>query len=265
VFHEALVSTLLTIAEMAGQALERTTLSEAEHRLVTTLQDSVLVPLPAAAHLDIAARYLPASQDIGMGGDWYEGIALDEHHYALIIGDVAGHGITAVGDMAQLRAVIGALVRLGTPARHVFSQTTDLLQAAAHTPTASALLVILDTERCTLSYATAGHPPPLLRRPGDPTVVLDESRQPILGIPARDTRSSEVPFPPGSLLVAYTDGLIEERGEAIDVSLERLRVRVDGADLEQHADGLAEQLLQHGLRGREPNDDVALVIIRHQP
>ena len=173
VFDETLVSTLMTIAEMAGQALERTGLSEAEHRLVTTLQDSVLVPLPTMPHLDIAARYLPAAQDIGMGGDWYEGIALDDDLYALIVGDVAGHGITAVGDMAQLRAVIGALVRIGTPLAEVFAQTTALLQAAAHNPTATATLLLLDTAAATITYAAAGHPPPILRRPdGDCEVLL---------------------------------------------------------------------------------------------
>ena len=187
VFDETLVSTLMTIAEMAGQALERTGLAEAEHHLVTTLQDSVLVPLPAMPHLDIAARYLPAAQDIGMGGDWYEGIALGDDLYALIVGDVAGHGITAVGDMAQLRAVMGALVRIGTPLAEVFAQTTALLQAGAHNPTATATLLLLDTAAATITYAAAGHPPPILRRPDGDCEVLLGARQPILGIPVTDT------------------------------------------------------------------------------
>ncbi len=265
VFHEALVSTLLTIADMAGQAIERTGLSEAEHRLVTTLQDSVLVPLPEVPDLDIAACYLPASQDIGMGGDWYEGIPLDEHRYALIVGDVAGHGITAVGDMAQLRAVIGALVRLDIPLEEVFAQTTELVQAAAHNPTASALLMVIDSTAGTLSYAVAGHPPPLVRWPTGECVVLDEGRQPILGIPVEEATAAVVPFPVGSKLVAYTDGLIEVRGEALDVSLETLRRRVTDADVGLSAQALADDLLRQCLDGREPNDDVALVVVTHHP
>lgn len=160
VFHDAFVSTLLTIAELSGQALERAGLTEAEHRLVSTLQDSVLVPLPDSPHLDVAAWYLPAAHQVGMGGDWYEGIALDDHRYALIVGDVAGHGITAVGDMAQLRVVVGALVRLGTPLTEVFSRSTELLHTAAHHPTASALLAVVDTEAGQVTYATAGTPRP---------------------------------------------------------------------------------------------------------
>lgn len=263
-FHEALVSKLLTIADMAGQAIERTGLSEAEHRLVTTLQDSVLVPLPDSPGLDIAACYLPASQDIGMGGDWYEGIALDDHRYALIVGDVAGHGITAVGDMAQLRSVIGALVRLDTPLDEVFSQATALVQAAARNPTASALLMVIDTASATVSYAAAGHPPPLVRGPEGETVVLAEGRQPILGIPADEAVAAEVPFPVGSVLVAYTDGLIEVRGEAIDVSVEGLRARVAQMGSGLGAKAIADELLQECLGDREPNDDVALVVIRYQ-
>ena len=263
VFDETLVSTLTTIADMAGQALERTELAEAEHHLVTTLQDSVLIPLPAAAQLDIAARYLPAAQDIGMGGDWYEGIALDDDHYALVIGDVAGHGITAVGEMAQLRAVIGALVRIGIPPDEVFAQTTTLLHSAAHNPTASALLVLIDTAAGTLTYAAAGHPPPILRQP-DGCSILFEGRQPILGIPVAGADTAEVTFPVGSLLVAYTDGLIEVRGEAIDVSVEGLRTRVGHAP-DGDAEAVADHLLEGSLAGREPDDDVALVVIRHTP
>ncbi len=262
-FHEALVSTLLTIAEMAGQAIERTGLSEAEHRLVTTLQDSVLVPLPESAELDIAARYLPAAQDIGMGGDWYEGIPLDEHRYALIVGDVAGHGITAVGDMAQLRAVIGALVRLDTPLDEVFAQATALVQAGAHNPTATALLVIIDTKADTLTYAAAGHPPPLLRGPEGTTAMLDQGRQPILGISVEGSAAAEVPFPPGAVLVAFTDGLIEVRGVPIDVSIEGLRARLARTGTAASSDDLAKELIQQCLGNREPDDDVALVVVRH--
>jgi serine phosphatase RsbU (regulator of sigma subunit) len=263
-FHQALVSTLLTIADMAGQALERTGLSEAEHRLVTTLQDSLLVPLPEAPHLDIAACYQPATHHVGMGGDWYEGIALDEHRYALIVGDVAGHGITAVGDMAQLRAVLGALVRLGTPLAEVFAQTTTLMQAAAHTSTASALLVVIDTGAATVSYATAGHPPPMVRPPSGPSQVLDSGRQPILGVPVEEGTASMVAFPPGSVLIAYTDGLIERRGESMDVSLDRLRGFLDAAS-DTRAEALADELLRANLSGTEPDDDVALVVIGHRP
>jgi serine phosphatase RsbU (regulator of sigma subunit) len=263
-FDQTLVSTLLTIAEMAGQALERTGLSEAEHRLVTTLQDSLLVPLPDAQHLDVATRYLPATHHVGMGGDWYEGIPLDEHRYALIIGDVAGHGITAVGDMAQLRAVLGALVRLGTPLKYVFGQTTNLMQAAAQSSTASALLVVIDTKAATVSYATAGHPPPMVRPPSGPSQVLDEGRQPILGVPVEDGTASVAPFPPGSVLVAYTDGLVERRGESLDVSLDRLRGFLDAAT-DTQADALATELVRASLGDAEPDDDVALVVIGHRP
>jgi CHASE1-domain containing sensor protein/transcriptional regulator with GAF, ATPase, and Fis domain len=262
-FDETLVSTLTTIADMAGQALERTGLSEAEHRLVTTLQDSVLVPLPPSDDLDIAARYLPAADDIGMGGDWYEGIALDDHRYALIIGDVAGHGITAVGDMAQLRAVIGALVRLGITPDEVFAQATDLLQAAARTPTASALLLLVDTAAGTLTYSAAGHPPPIVRGSDGEGRVLDDGRQPILGVPVTAVALARADFPPGSVLVAYTDGLIEVRGEAIDISVERLRTQVAAAPGTQ-AEVIADHLLHCCLAGREPDDDVALVVVAHR-
>jgi len=264
VFHEVLVSTLFTIADMAGLALERTALSEAEHRLVMALQISLLVPLPAADHLEIAACYLPAARQVGMGGDWYEGFPLDEHRYALIVGDVAGHGITAVGEMAQLRAVIGALVRLGTPLDQVFPQTTALLRSAAHNPTATALLVVVDTEAGVVSYTAAGHPPPLVRRPSGPSEVLVEGRQPLLGIQVDGATVGEFPFPPGSMLVAYTDGLIERRGEAIDRSVERLRALLDDAS-ELGAQSLADELLDASLGGREPDDDVALVVIGHRP
>jgi GAF domain-containing protein len=259
VFDETLISTLFTIGDIAAQALERTGLSEVEHRLVTNLQESLLVPLPPAAGLDIAARYRPSIADIGMGGDWYEGIVVDEHRYALIVGDVAGHGITAIGDMAQLRAVVGALVRLGIPLGEVFSHATTLLQASDRTPTASGLLLLIDTERDELAYVAAGHPPPLLREPDGRLVMLEDARQPILGIVVEERAAAVRPFTPGSVLVAYTDGLIERRGEPIDESLRRLHRHVASAPV--GASPIADHLLARCLEGPDPADDVALVIV----
>lgn len=253
------------VARLCAQALERSLLSDAEHRLVTALQDSVLTPLPPLAGLTTAGRYLPAARHIGMGGDWYQGIALDEHRYALVVGDVAGHGITAVGEMAQLQAVISALVRLGTAPNEVFRLTTELLQGGARTVTATALLVLIDTESSTLSYVAAGHPPPLLRTPQG-TTILGEGRQPLLGVPM--TRPSDEigvhPFPPGSILVTYTDGLVERRREPIDRSIGRLADHLRAAQGQQ-ADDVADELIAASLAGREPDDDVALVVVHRNP
>jgi serine phosphatase RsbU (regulator of sigma subunit) len=198
-----------------------------------------------------------------MGGDWYDVIALDDHRYALIVGDVAGHGITAVGDMAQLRAVISALVRLGSPLGEVFSQATILLQASDHNPTASSLLAIVDSREGSVAYAVAGHPPPLVRMPDGEVVSLMEGRQPILGVTVSATEGAGHPFPPGATLVAYTDGLIERRGESIDKSIERLQTHLGSAP--EGAVAVADHLLEQCLSGYGPADDIALVVIRHLP
>lgn len=252
------------VGRLCAQALERARLSDAEHRLVTTLQDSVLSPLPEMSGITTASRYLPAARHIGMGGDWYQGIVLDGHRYALIVGDVAGHGITAIGEMAQLRAVIGALVRLEVDVGQVFQRTTALLRTDHRTVTATALLAVVDTETSTLHYVAAGHPPPLLRTPQGATVLLSGGRQPLLGVPmSAEPTVGEHPFPPGSLLITYTDGLVERRREPIDQSIDRLlgHLHTSRAD---DAEGIASDLISSSLAGREPDDDVAIVVLRHE-
>ncbi|MEO7428336.1 MAG: SpoIIE family protein phosphatase [Acidimicrobiales bacterium] len=254
-------ATIVALARLCAQALERAQLSDAEHRLVTALRDSVVTPLPSMGGLYTVGRYLPAARRIGMGGDWYQGIALDEHRYGLVVGDVAGHGITAVGEMAQLQAVIGALVRLDTSPGDVFPQTTALLRASETVVTATALLVLVDTAASTITYVAAGHPPPLLRTAEGETIVLPGGRQPMLGVPMDGP--GEVgchPFPPGSILVAYTDGLVERRSEPIDRSIDHLMAKFRDAP-STDADSIADTLLAAGLDGREPDDDVALVVM----
>ena len=212
--------------------------------MVTTLQDSVLTRLPPGSGLDVAARYLPAADYVGLGGDWYQGIALDDGRYAVIVGDVAGHGITAVGDMAQLKAVMGALVRIGLPLGDVFRETTSLLRHAGRPVTATALIALVDAAQGQVAYAAAGHPPALVRTPDGAVSELRDGRQPLLGVVTDATAEAAVhDFPLGSTLVVYTDGLVERRREALDRSIDRLATEL-GSVTAGDADSLASQLIE---------------------
>lgn len=262
-FDAARLATMRTIAELCTQTLERTRLGESEHRLVASLQNRVVTPLPQAPGLAIAQRYRPAARHVGMGGDWYEGVPLDEHRYALVVGDVAGHGITAVADMIQLRSTIEALVRAEVELSSVFSRASALLQASGVGVTASACIFVVDTEADTLSYIVAGHPPPIVRAPDGTVQLVEDGRQPLLGIPIPRGGPATAPFPPGATLVAYTDGLIERRSEVIDRSIERLRGAVEAFHVDD-VEVMADRLVEECLDDVEPDDDVALVIIERR-
>lgn len=259
-FAGSSMATMRTIAELCAQTLERTRLGEAEHRLVSSLQNRVVTPLPHAPGLAIAQRYQPAARQVGMGGDWFDGIVLDDGRYALVVGDVAGHGITAVADMIQLRAIIEALVRARVDLGQVFPRASALLQRNPDGVTASACLAVFDPAGGTLSYISAGHPPPMLRSPDGAATILEGGRQALLGVTMSGGTPATVAFPPGSVFVAYTDGLIERREEPIDSSIERLRSSTEGSSSED-VEVVADDLVERCLEGRDPADDVALVVI----
>jgi hypothetical protein len=249
---------LATVAGIAGQTIDRARMSDAEHRVVSTMQEVVLTPLPACEGLDLAQRYLPAVEQIGMGGDWYEGVRIDESRYLVVVGDVAGHGIAAVATMAQLRSTIGTVASLGTPIEAIFPLTTSRTQAG-ELVVATAAVIEIDLEADRLRYVCAGHPPPLVRRPDGVVDHLDQGRQPVLGVAMTEMVVGEHDFPPGATLVCYTDGLIERHDEGIDVSIDRL-ARVFAASGSIGADDLAGDLLAGSLAD-QPHDDVALVVI----
>lgn len=250
---------LATVSGIAGQTIDRARLSDAEHRVVSTMQEVVLTPLPAFAGLDLAQRYLPAVEHFGMGGDWYEGIALDDRRYLVVVGDVAGHGIAAVASMARLRSTIGTVAALGTPIEAIFPLTTALPQTG-ELVVATAAVIEVDLEAGRVRYVCAGHLPPLVRRPDGGVDQLDGGRQPVLGVAMPDHVVGEVDFPAGSTLVCFTDGLIERYDEGIDVSLERLVGALAESDAVD-ADALAGDLLARSLAG-QPTDDVVLVVMR---
>ena len=256
------MSMLRTIAELSSQTLERVRLGEAEHEVVAGLQDRVTLPLGSVPGLEVADRYLPSSSPVGMGGDWYDGSALDDGRYLVVVGDIAGHGITAVADMIQVRSIVTALARGGVPLGKVFPQATGLLVGGRDLVTASVAMAIVDPVGGTIEYVHAGHPPLLLRHPDGTVEVLEGARQSLLGLPVDEVRPGTVSFEPGAVLVAYTDGLIERRDESFDESVARLVSVVSDLDgtgtLAEQADGLLGACLGEG----EPEDDVAVVLVR---
>ncbi|MEV0157558.1 SpoIIE family protein phosphatase [Micromonospora sp. NPDC050686] len=246
-----------TIADLCEQTLERVRLAAAEHNLVTRLagrlrSTATQVPGP----LEIATRYRPAMTGLHLGGDWYDLIALDGGRLAVVLGDVVGHRVEAAADMAQLRTVVNTLIRSGVPLTDVFSRVTELI---GYGFLGTCLALIVDPGAGEAAVARVGHPHPV-RVPagGVPETVTTGNSLP-LGLVREPVPVTRVRFAPGDLLVLYTDGLVERRGQLYDAGVAALHEVITPLR-DEPVEVVADAILT-GLSGAE--DDQALVVIRH--
>ena len=247
----------------AGLAIARTRLYERERRIAGELQGSLLPKrLPLVPGVALDARYLPGVNGTTVGGDWYDAIALPSGRVALAIGDVVGRGISAAATMGQMRSALRAILM---QADHTGAMA-DRLNRFAHGlgPEAvmtTVVLAILEPSTGTLRYTNAGHPPLLLVAADGSTRFLEDEPSPPMGVLAspRYPEHSAV-LEPGSTIVLYTDGLVEEATEILDVGLERLLEA--GRDAGPDVAATCERLLERGLRGGSPSDDVTLLVVR---
>ncbi|MFJ3230893.1 PP2C family protein-serine/threonine phosphatase [Streptomyces sp. NPDC086787] len=253
---------LTSLAGLIAQALERALLFDAKYRLAHGLQEALLprslVPPPG---IEAAARYLPATQGMEIGGDFYD-LVPSRPLAAAVIGDVQGHNVTAAGLMGQIRTGVRAFASGGQTPGEVMGSTNRLLIDLGADLFASCLYLQLDPVHGRAVMARAGHPPPLLRRPDGRVRVLDLAGGPLLGIDAEASYpTTEVDHVPGSVLVLYTDGLIESPGVDIEDALAEL-----GELLGRIGDGplepLADELVRQSAGARERVDDVALLLLR---
>lgn len=255
-----------TIAELTAQTVERAMLYLHEHELVVDLQRQTLADLPDVAGLQIAARYLPSSATIGLGGDWYDVYVLGDGRVGMVIGDVSGHGIDAIADMTEFRTTVSTLLRTNQELGTIAQMSTALLKAQDTTDVrfATAGLMVLDLGAKTLAYVRAGHPPMLVREPGGNVVVLERGGGGPIGVTDVDIAVQTVAVESGSVIVAYTDGLIERRDEPIDIGLDRL-LRALGecssTDLWGGAEAIADVLVEQCLGGRQTADDAAVLVV----
>lgn len=253
---------LTSLGGLIAQALERALLYDAKHRLAHGLQQALLPhSLPALPGVEAASRYLPATQGMEIGGDFYD-LVPTQGVAAAVIGDVQGHNVTAAGLMGQLRTAVRAYTTVGQAPAEVMRSTNRLLIDLGADLFASCLYLRLDPARGRAVMARAGHPPPLLRRPDGRVRVLNLAGGPLLGIDGGAVYpTTEVGLPPGSVLALYTDGLIESPGVDIEDALAELGERLGEAG-ELPLEELADHLVRYDAGSRERLDDVALLLLR---
>ena len=262
-FTAKLQSALHAVAELCTATIERAERYDADHQFIVDLSASLLGSLPVMAGLETSARYLPASNTVSVGGDWYEGLLLDDHRLALVVGDVAGHGLTAAADMALLRGMITALLHSGVVVADVFSEMSGVLLQRSGILLATAALVVVDVADGTVTYATAGHPPPLVQLPTGEIRRLDAANAPMIGLPSTRRVAAINPFPVGSRLVMFTDGLVERRDRPFEVGIEQIAASLTTLATALIPSDLTDALLDALLDNGRAEDDVAILVIRH--
>ncbi|MDX3524672.1 SpoIIE family protein phosphatase [Streptomyces scabiei] len=253
---------LTSLSGLIAQALERALLYDAKHQLAHGLQQALLPhSLPSIPGIEAASRYLPATRGMDIGGDFFD-LVLSHGRASAVIGDVQGHNVTAAGLMGQIRTAVRAYTTVGQAPQEVMSSTNRLLIDLGSELFASCLYLRLDPAHGTAVMARAGHPPPLLRRPDGKVRVLDLAGGPLLGIDAAAAYpTTEVALTEGSVLVLYTDGLIESPGVDIEEALASLGERLSTAG-ERPLEWLADLLVRETETAEERADDVALLLLR---
>ncbi|OXM54577.1 histidine kinase [Amycolatopsis thailandensis] len=253
--------TLLTVlAGRLGQGLARVRQIDQQRETALALQHAILGPhdLPDG----FVARYQPANSPLQVGGDWYDVVELEDGRVALVVGDCVGHGLAAATVMGQLRSACRALL-LENPSPA--AALTGLDRFAARLPGAvctTAFCAVLSRDTGEMSYAAAGHPPPVLIHADRSTRLLEDGRSIPLGVrPGRPRSEARTVIPARATLVLYTDGLVERRRFPLSDGIERVAALVaDNGD--STLEGLAGLLMSESAPEEGYEDDVALLTYR---
>ncbi|MGZ8804904.1 MAG: SpoIIE family protein phosphatase, partial [Microbacterium sp.] len=253
------------IARRVAPAVEDAMRFEREFATAEALQRSLLPEgLPVLQNADVAARYVPGGVGLKVGGDWYDAVPLRDGRVMLVIGDVVGHGVRAAASMGKLRNVLQYSALDGLTPAAVLQRLNAYFCSLPDADMATLFIAEYDPQSRRIRYANAGHPPACLRLPDGAIEMLEDGRSmPLCASDQSRYRDAEHDLPAGSLLVLYTDGLVERRGESLDVGLERLAETLRQAPTE--VEDVADVLLRELLDDAAPQDDVAVLCIGTVP
>ncbi|MEU7603468.1 SpoIIE family protein phosphatase [Streptomyces sp. NPDC041003] len=233
-----------------------------QRQAALTLQRSLTnSALPEVPGLALTGRYLPAS-DHDVGGDWFDVIPLPGGRTGLVIGDVMGHGIHAAAVMGQLRTAVRTLARHDVSPARMLASLDAVVADLGEDEMATCVYAVYDPATGGCVVARAGHPPPAVVATDGSVSFLDGPPGTPLGTGGQDFRTEELRLPAGSLLVLYTDGLIEARDRDLDQGMDQLAqaLRRGEQPLEALCDGILRSLLPCA-----QEDDVAVLLARTRP
>jgi serine phosphatase RsbU (regulator of sigma subunit) len=258
-YTDADLSLIEEVSGRAAVAVDNAQSYRRERDAALTLQRSLLPQLlPRVAGVAFAWRYLPGAAGTHIGGDWYDVIPLEQGRVALVIGDVMGRGLRAAALMGQLRATARAHASAELGPGEVLSRLDAALGRLEQDQITTVLFAVLDPATRSLTLAAAGHLPPLLRC-DDEAMYLDVTPGPPLGAGGAEYPELRLTVPPGSTLLLYTDGLVEDRELPVDIGLEKLRAAV--ADVATPEEMCDRALAALG-RDTQHDDDTAVLAVR---
>ncbi len=253
---------LKQLAQRAATALDNALAYADSQRAVIDLQRS-LMPLASRSlpGIDIAARYLPSTRGALVGGDFHQVITHGDF-LVTAIGDIEGHGMTSAARMGQLRAVVAALTLEGHDPQTLLTRLAEQTHQILDIDLATLMVARLNTSTRELSIASAGHLPAVIAEDGRDPYLSPVDPGPPLGVgPATYVQHTQH-LPNRSTLVLYSDGLVERRGEHLDIGLDTLRAAVGAAVSLNDSEAISGHLLAAMNSTHGGPDDIALLVIR---
>jgi serine phosphatase RsbU (regulator of sigma subunit)/PAS domain-containing protein len=270
--HEDLV-TAGHVSGRAGLVLDNARLYRQQRELAEGLQRSLLTEPAEPDHLQVVVRYAPAAETAQVGGDWYDAFLQTNGAMTMVIGDVIGHDTEAASAMGQIRSIVRTVGAVGTDSpSEILDKVDQVMETLQIHTTATAVVARLEQtdheiERqvTRMRWSSAGHLPPMVIHPDGHVAELgDHESDVLLGVMiGAERREYEIELPRDAIVVLYTDGLVERRGQSLDAGLQHLReclTELADCDLDTLCDALLARLLPPSA-----DDDVALLAVKLHP
>jgi serine phosphatase RsbU (regulator of sigma subunit) len=264
-------------APIAGQLVRRRTAAERDSQTISglyerldvlygeqraiaeTLQHALLPPRnPSIPALELASRYVAGVRGVDIGGDWYSVTLIDDDHVAFVVGDVSGRGVEAAAIMARIRYTLGAYLLEGHAPDVALGMCSRQVDITTDGHIATVLVGIAELASRTITLASAGHLSPLMVTATGSSYLSTTVGLP-LGVAPTSYRLSTFTMPPGSSLLAFTDGLVERRDEDLDLGLQRLAGAI--TDVHGPLEDVLTALLSRMI-GDGSEDDIAILAFR---